>query len=154
MAICLSLLVHALPLLPIADWLRDAPPRPPPLLAQLRPPLPAAADLIVPDPPRFQPAPPPTTGKPISPPQTWQNAMGQQLRQWYSNEAIRLGLEGQVIVFFILDESGNVSAARVEQGSGSPILDRDALAAVRNLRALPAETPREMLLPLRFRLKD
>jgi protein TonB len=52
----------------------------------------------------------------------------------------------------IIDENGEVSAARVEQGSGYRILDDAALRAVRSLRSLPANTPRETLLPVRFRL--
>ena len=54
----------------------------------------------------------------------------------------------------VLDEAGNVSAARIEESSGHPILDRDALNAVKSLRYLPADAPREVVLPLRFRLQD
>ena len=54
----------------------------------------------------------------------------------------------------VLDEAGNVTAARIEESSGHPILDRDALNAVKNLRYLPADAPREVQLPLRFRLED
>ena len=53
----------------------------------------------------------------------------------------------------LLDERGQVSAARVEQGSGQAILDAAALRAVRSLHSLPADAPRETLLPVRFRLK-
>jgi len=53
----------------------------------------------------------------------------------------------------ILDESGQVSAARIEQSSGQAMLDAAALRAVRALHALPADAPRETLLPVRFRLR-
>ncbi len=84
----------------------------------------------------------------------WQNAVQRQLRQWYSEAAVRQGLQGEVLVFFLLDEEGNVTAARIEQSSGHALLDADAVQAVRQLRGLPSGTPREVLLPLRFRLKD
>ena len=48
---------------------------------------------------------------------------------------------------------GKVSAARVEQGSGYPLLDAAALRAVRSLHTLPADAPREAVLQLRFRLR-
>jgi len=57
------------------------------------------------------------------------------------------------LVLLITDEGGQVSAARVEQSSGYRILDDAALRAVRSLRSLPADTPHETLLPVRFRLK-
>ena len=72
---------------------------------------------------------------------------------FYPAEAIAQGLEGETLVLLILDESGKVSAARIEQGSGYRILDDAALQAVRSLHSLPANTPRETLLPVRFRLK-
>ena len=58
-----------------------------------------------------------------------------------------------MLVLAIIDESGQVSASRIEQGSGHRLLDEAALLAVRSLRSLPASTPRETLLPVRFRLK-
>ena len=74
--------------------------------------------------------------------------------KYYSKEAIELGLEGDPMVLMVLDEAGNVTAARIEESSGHPILDRDALNAVKSLRYLPADAPREVVLPLRFRLRD
>jgi protein TonB len=73
--------------------------------------------------------------------------------QFYPAEAIARGFEGEVLVLIIIDESGRVTAARVEQGSGHRILDDAALRAVRSLRSLPADAPREALLPVRFRLR-
>ena len=58
-----------------------------------------------------------------------------------------------MLVLIIIDEDGRVTAARVEQGSGHRLLDDAALRAVRSLRSLPADAPREALLPVRFRLR-
>lgn len=73
--------------------------------------------------------------------------------QFYPAEAIARGLEGEVLILLIIDENGKVSAARVEQGSGHAILDEAALHAVRSLQSLPADAPRQINLPVRFRLK-
>lgn len=164
-AFCVSLLIHAAPFL-TGDWLAGkAPPTPPPppLQAQLQvaPPLP---ELIVPETPK------PQTEKPATRPrqaaasgnasraQPWtraireQFARQQQSGQFYPAEAIRLGLEGEALVFMMLDADGNVVAARIEASSGHELLDRAALDAVRRLRSLPAEAPQEVLLPVGFRL--
>jgi protein TonB len=53
----------------------------------------------------------------------------------------------------VLDESGQVVATRVEQGSGHAILDDAALRAARSLKSLSADAPRQTVLPIRFRLK-
>lgn len=90
---------------------------------------------------------------------SWQDEVKRQIRKlderglFYPAEAIAQGLEGEALVLLIINENGEVSAARIEQGSGHRILDEAALRAVRSLRSLPAETPRETLLPVRFRLK-
>lgn len=72
---------------------------------------------------------------------------------FYPADAIAQGLEGEVLVLMFLDESGRVSAARVEESSGQRLLDDAALRAVRALHSLPAAAPRETLLPVRFRLR-
>ena len=89
----------------------------------------------------------------------WQNEVRKQLRQlheagrYYPAEAIAQGLEGEASVLLILDEAGNVVAARLEQSTGHRILDDAAVRAARSLKALPADAPRETLLPIRFRLR-
>lgn len=70
----------------------------------------------------------------------------------YPVEAVNRGLEGEVLVRLSLDGNGNVLAARVERGSGHAILDQAAVAASRQLRALPNGNAGEVLLPVRFRL--
>ncbi|WP_153144827.1 energy transducer TonB [Dechloromonas sp. H13] len=145
------------------------PPPPPPLTASLRPPpvapLPPPPPLTLPEPPKSAPPvakPPPKPRPPEKPPaaaKTWTQAVRQHLKklddsgQFYPAEAIARGLEGEALVLIIIDESGSVTAARIEQGSGHRLLDDAALRAVRSLRSLPADAPREALLPVRFRLR-
>ncbi len=71
----------------------------------------------------------------------------------YPPEAIERGLEGEALVLLFLDRSGNAIAARLESSSGHALLDEAALRAARTLRSLPASAPREVLLPVRFRLR-
>lgn len=72
---------------------------------------------------------------------------------FYPVEAVEKGLEGEVLVLLFLDAGGNALAARVEASSGHPILDEAAVRAARTLKSLPAEAPREALVPVRFRLR-
>ena len=96
---------------------------------------------------------------PPQPAKTWTQAVRDHLKkldnagQFYPADAIARGLEGEVLVLIIIDEAGKVSAARVERGSGHPILDDAALRAVRSLQSLPADAPRQVVLPVRFRLR-
>jgi len=71
----------------------------------------------------------------------------------YPLEAVEQGLEGDVVVLAFLDGRGNVVASRIERSSGHRILDDAAIRAVRTLRALPDNAPREALVPVRFRLR-
>ena len=88
----------------------------------------------------------------------WQQEIRRQFRKqqenglFYPAEAIARGLEGEVLIYMLIDESGQVTAARIEQGSGLRLLDDAALKAVRALHSLPADTPRDALLPVRFSL--
>jgi len=59
----------------------------------------------------------------------------------------------RALVLLFLDESGNAIAARIEASSGHALLDAAAVRAARTLRAMPASTPREAVLPVRFRLR-
>lgn len=74
-------------------------------------------------------------------------------RLLYPEEAIARGLEGQATVMLFLDARGNAVAARLERSSGHAILDEAAVAAARQVSALPEGEPREVLLPVRFRLR-
>lgn len=170
LALALSLLLHGLPFLPGLLPASPDKPRPPPMVAELRPP-PAVAsqpELTLKEPaptahataPAKPPPAKPQVSRPTPPPGKggWQREVRKQLEKlderglFYPPEAIAQGLQGEVLVLLILDEGGDVVAARVEQGSGHAILDSAALRAVRALRSLPADAPRETLLPVRFRL--
>ncbi len=180
-ALGLSLLLHSLPFVSISWPTPTEPPDPPPALqAKLTPPAAALPlSLVEPEKPIQRPAPvPPETPKQhlspaVSPlkkaanpsvdrkagAKTWSEAIRQQFSQqhaqglFYPEAARRQGIEGQVLVLLLVDASGAVAAARVEESSGHPMLDEAALRAVRQLRSLPADTPREMLLPVSFRLR-
>ena len=71
----------------------------------------------------------------------------------YPPEAVERGLQGEALVLLFLDASGNAIAARLEASSGHALLDDAALRAARTLRSLPDSAPREVLLPVRFRLR-
>jgi protein TonB len=71
----------------------------------------------------------------------------------YPIEAVERGLQGEALVLLFLDESGNAVAARLEESSGHALLDEAAVRAARTLRALPSSAHREVLLPVRFRLR-
>jgi protein TonB len=140
-------------------------------LAPQIPPTPAAPpppELILPEPPKPEAATPLKKPPPVEKPKpsekpaiskTWHQAIAQQLKklndrkQYYPQEAIARGLQGEVLVLVIIDENGNITAARVEESSGHKILDEAALRNVRSIRSLPADAPREAVLPLRFRLR-
>lgn len=171
LALTASLLAHGLLLLPPSAAPRVRPP-PPPLQARLQPPpLPAVPELKL-EQAAAEPAPqrspppvqaasprPPLPPRQASRPVTWTEAVRQHLQelqkrgQFYPQAAIAGNQQGEVLVLLLLDERGHVTAARVEQGSGYPLLDAAALQAVRSLSALPADAPRQTLLPVRFKLR-
>lgn len=164
-ALALSLSLHLLPLLPDFNFGQNFPSTVAPLSAELRPPpAPAATPpLSLPEQPvpaakPAAPQKPAASGRPLAA-RTWTQAVREHLKkldsagQFYPAAAIAQGLEGEVHVLLIIDETGTVSAARVEQGSGHPLLDEAALRAVRSLRSLPADAPRQVVLPVRFRLR-
>jgi protein TonB len=170
LALAASLLLHILPVVAPLISAPPPPPKAPPIAATLRQPppapLPPPPPLTLPEqpkpsatPPKPPPLKPEKREKPPAAAKTWTQAIRQHLKklddsgQFYPEEAIARGLEGEVLVLIIIDESGQVTAARVEQGSGHRILDDAALRAVRSLRSLPADAPREALLPVRFRLR-
>ncbi|PKO36147.1 MAG: energy transducer TonB [Betaproteobacteria bacterium HGW-Betaproteobacteria-6] len=169
-ALALSLLLHFLPLLSNFDFGQKSRSTVAPLTAELRPPpAPAIPPLSLPEQPEPSAAPTPKTARPAPPKpagktaapaaKTWTHAVREHLEkldaadQFYPAEAIARGQEGEVLVLIIIDETGKVSAARVEQGSGHALLDDAALRAVRSLQSLPADAPRQVVLPVRFRLR-
>lgn len=142
---------------------------PAPLQATLvtPPPLPAPV-LLAPDLP--EPSEPPAAVAPKQPPPSSRlrtavttadvttavtKAASRQIVEhlFYPPEAIARGLEGEAQVMLFLDEAGNAIAARLERSSGHAILDDAAVRAARTVRSLPDAAPREVLLPVRFRLR-
>lgn len=168
-ALAISAALHAA-LVAVPPWRKDskdARPAGNPLAATLRAPPPARAavpeqaPLFLPPErkaPRAAPSPrPPVAAARTAPRPASGGALRQALAQvaerlLYPPEAVARGLEGEVLVLVFLDESGTAVAARVERSSGHALLDDAAVAAARTLRSLPAEAPRETLLPVRFRL--
>jgi protein TonB len=172
-ALALSLTLHLLPFVPNFDFEQKKPPTVAFTVAELRPPpaTPATPPLSLPEAPKptaeapkasppEKPAAPRPEPRPLAKvPTTWTQAVREHLKkldatgQFYPTEAIAQGLQGQVDVLLVIDETGKVTAARIEQGSGHAILDEAALRAVRSLQSLPTDAPRQVVLPVRFRLR-
>lgn len=71
----------------------------------------------------------------------------------YPPEALRRGLEGEVVLLVELGEGGRIVGASVASSSGHPLLDEAALKAVGRLDALnPASAGKAILLPVRFKI--
>lgn len=71
---------------------------------------------------------------------------------FYPLEAIQNNIQGVVEVRIFLDNNGNVIISRVENSSGYEILDNAALKAVKSIKGLEENAPREFILPVRFSL--
>jgi len=120
-------------------------PPPEPKRAQPKPPRPAAPGAA---PPKPRPPPERLAGPALD--QTL-GRLSQTLL--YPPEAVRRGLEGEVVVMLELDGAGRVVAASIASGSGHAILDEAALVAARRLGAFgPSLAGKAILLPVRFRL--
>lgn len=175
-AFALSLLLHALAVTG-GLWRPRSParPAPPPLQATLTPVRPPA-ELVAPEAPQQAAPQPEQAAKPVAPKparehrlvarprdagtppaatNTPATAASRQIARalLYPPEAIARGLEGETVVMLFLDEAGNALAARIERSSGHAILDNAAVAAARQVRALPDGAAREIVLPVRFRLR-
>lgn len=123
-----------------------------PPVRQAEPPAPRKA-APKPAPARFRQPPASFNGYPVLAGAAARSAFSQLARQpLYPQEAIARGLQGEVLLLLFLDGAGNVLAARVERSSGQPLLDQAAVAAARQLKALPEGAPREAILPVYFRL--
>lgn len=64
----------------------------------------------------------------------------------YPLQARRMGVEGKVVIRAVIDAQGHVVDAGIKDSSGSPILDRDALAL---LRSIPPIRPENLKLAAR-----
>lgn len=89
----------------------------------------------------------------------WQNQIRKQFNKlkkqhlFYPLAAIQNNIEGVVEVKIFLDNNGNVIISRIENSSGYEILDNAALRAVKTIKSLEENAPREFILPVRFSLK-
>lgn len=72
----------------------------------------------------------------------------------YPPEALRRGLEGDVVLLLELGDGGRITGASVASSSGHPILDDAAIRAVLRLGTLGAASAgKAVLLPVRFRIQ-
>lgn len=117
------------------------------------PPAPPVAPSKSPQHPAPAPRPPDTTlvAKPPAPSPL--SATEDKQTRFYPLEAVHRGLEGTVMVSVVIDAAGNVTAARLERGSGHAMLDEAAVRAARTLKNLPVEHHGEATLPVRFKLR-
>ena len=93
--------------------------------------------------------------------ESWEQALDAWLasHRVYPQEARRRGEEGNVIVRFTVEPSGQVVAVALVHSSGSPRLDAAAEALVRNASLPPFEasmprTPITTMVTIRYRLED
>ena len=71
----------------------------------------------------------------------------------YPADALRRGLEGEVVILVELGEAGRILEASIASGSGHPTLDDAAVRAVKRLGTLgPGSAHKSILLPVRFRI--
>lgn len=78
------------------------------------------------------------------------------LRIHYPEKARRAGIQGQLVLSFVVNEQGHTENIRVQQ-SLHPLCDSSAVQALRETRFVPGEqngqkVPVRMRLPVRFRL--
>ncbi|MFN6962100.1 MAG: TonB family protein, partial [Rhodocyclaceae bacterium] len=177
-ALSISLMLHGLILLPAA-WHAPVPTSSPlrvrlPPLAQTdalatvvdEPPLPApavpAALAAATLPPTAQPLPLPVPSAPgMSARERPQQLQGRALKsalaalereEFYPREAIRLGLEGRVVLLLTLDDAGYLARIEVASSSGHELLDDAARRAAARIARLSV-AHRQVLLPVEFRLE-
>lgn len=77
----------------------------------------------------------------------------------YPARALRQRQEGVTYLRFSVDRRGGIGAVRLERGSGSDLLDAEALDVVRRAQPVPAPPPEiegdpvEVVVPVQFRLR-
>lgn len=78
----------------------------------------------------------------------------------YPPSARKAHIEGVVMLHFVMDANGHVTAADIQKSSGRPVLDNEALAMIQRaqpLPALPADFPTRTLnavVSIEFSLKN
>jgi periplasmic protein TonB len=91
----------------------------------------------------------------------WQKSLVSHLNRYkrYPGAARTRGIQGVVNVQFSIDRSGRVMASHIVTGSGSTLLDAEALSVIQRASPLPAPPahmpgdPVELALPIYFRIK-
>jgi protein TonB len=73
----------------------------------------------------------------------------------YPRIAKRMGLEGKVIISFIICSSGDVKEVEVVESSGSPILDKNAVEAVKKTSPFPGhQLEAKVIIPILYKLYE
>ncbi|HEX5056608.1 MAG TPA: energy transducer TonB [Gammaproteobacteria bacterium] len=78
----------------------------------------------------------------------------------YPRRALERGDQGVVVLWFVLDRYGQVMNYRIEQSSGSPILDGEVVRLIKKVGKFPmmpddlARDSIELTIPIRFVLID
>jgi TonB family protein len=110
---------------------------------------------VVVAPARFATAPPPINTAPPKPTFFDPNANsgGNTPPPEYPIQAQRRGYQGTVTIEFIVDGSGAITSAKVQKGSGYPVLDEAALRTVKDRWRFPPGQPRYYYVPLVFNLQ-
>ena len=91
----------------------------------------------------------------------WQSRLLGHLEDFrrYPTRALRQRHEGVTYLRFSVDRRGGVGAVRLERGSGSDLLDAEALDVVRRAQPVPPPPPEiegdpvEVVVPVQFRLR-
>lgn len=110
------------------------------------------------------PPPPPPAASPAGTGEGRDSFLGRLLAQLnrfkqYPANARKAGIEGVVMLHFVMDANGKVISYEIARSSGRPILDSEALALIQRaqpLPALPADFPTRTLdaiVPIEFALK-
>ena len=165
-AFALSLALHLGLVLPDLLGRRLAAPPRPPLQATLRlppkPETPPAEPLLknTIDPEETPPAvKPPAQATPQAKPkatakrevQIAQKKLAQH--QFYPQEAVARGIEGEVRLILKLSADGAVDNVSIAASSGHPLLDNAAIKAAYAMGSLTGATSRELILPVIFQLQ-
>lgn len=102
-----------------------------------------------------------TSRKPSKAEITWQKALHVHLSKHkrYPGEARSRRIEGVVTVAFTIDHTGAVIERRIVEGSGSPLLDAEAIEMLGRASPLPAPPgdpqsgPLNLSLPIQFNIR-
>lgn len=136
-------------------------PRPKPPEPKPRPqPKPSAKKVEEPTPPPEEPPPPENIEFSPSPSYLALVRGLLEAHKRYPRRAIERGHEGVVVLWFVIDRYGKVINYRIEQSSGSTILDGEVVRLIRKVSKFPmmpddmVRDSQEITMPIRFVLID